>query len=108
LSESFVDLVLGFETSLAAFAFGTCMAWFSALEAEHFLALLSMKASVSAFQSFENPTAVGGMIVHFAVRAAVFFIVVIVSSAVSAEISSSMPTGISSSSALAMFSMVTE
>jgi hypothetical protein len=86
-SASFVDLVLGFETSLATLAFGSRMARFSAVEAEHFLAHHLVKASASAFESFENATAFGSLIVHFAVRAAVFLVVVFVSSAVSAEIS---------------------
>ena len=92
---------------MATLAFGSRMARFSAVEAEDFLASLSVKASASAFESFENATAFGSMIVHFAVRAAVFLIVIFVSSAVSAEISSSMASFISSSSALAMTSAVT-
>ena len=90
-----------------AFAFGSRMARFSAVEAEHFLALLPVTASTSAFQSFENATGSGNMIVHFAVSAAVFFIVVFVSLAVSVEISPSTPSFISSSSALAMSTVVT-
>jgi hypothetical protein len=96
---------LGFETLLVTLAFGSHMARLSAVEAEHFLALLSVKAFASAFESFENATAFGSMIVHFAVRAAVFLIVCV--SGVSAEISSSMASFISSSSALATSSVVT-
>ena len=92
---------------MATLAFGSRMARFSVVEAEHFLALLSVKASTCAFESFENATAVGSMIVHFAVRAAVFFIVVFVFSTVSDEISSSTASFICSSSALAMPSSVT-
>jgi len=92
-STSFVDLVLGFETSLATVAFSSRMARPSTVEAEHFLALLSVKASASAVESFENGTAFGSMIFHFAVHAAVFFIVV---SVVSAKISSSSALAISS------------
>jgi len=99
---SFVDHVLGFETSLATLAFGSRMATFSAVESEHFLALLSDQASASAFESFENAAAFGSMIVHFAVHAAVFPIIVFVSSMVSAHISSSTALFISSSSALAI------
>jgi len=51
-SGSFVDLVLGFETLLVALEFGSHMARFSAVDAERFLALLSVKASASAFESF--------------------------------------------------------
>jgi len=90
-----------------ALAFGSRMARFSAVEAEHFLALLLVKASVSASESFENATAVSSIIVHFAVRAAVFFIVGFISYTVSAKISLSTASFISSSSALAMSSMVT-
>jgi len=63
------------------------MAGFSAVETEHFLALLSVNASAfaGAVESFENATAFSSMIVHFALCAAVFFIVF--DSAVSAEIS---------------------
>ena len=74
-------------------AFGSGMARFSAVEAEHFLALLSVKASAFAVESFENATALGSMIVHFAVHAAVFCIVI---SVVSAKISSSSVLAISS------------
>ena len=59
----------------------------------------------SAFESFENATAFGSMIVHFAVGAALFLIVFV--SAVSAKISLSMASFISSSSAPAMSSVVT-
>jgi len=104
---SFVDLSLGLNTVLAALAFGSRMAMISAVEAEHFLALIPVKAATSAFESFENATGGGNVIVHFAVIAAVFFIVVFVSSEVSAEISPSMPSFISSSSALAMSTVVT-
>jgi hypothetical protein len=94
-SASFVDLVLGFETSLATVAFSSRMARFSAVEAEHYLALLSVKTSASAVESFENATAFGSMIVHFAVHASVLFIIVFVSSTVSAEVSSSSALAIS-------------
>jgi len=76
-------------------AFGSHMARSSAIEAERFLAFISVKASASAFESFENTTAFCSMIVYFAMRTAIFLIVVFVSSAVSAEISSSMALCIS-------------
>jgi len=94
-SASFVDPVLGFETSLANVAFSSRMARSSAVEAEYFLALLAVKASASTVESFENATAFGSMIVHFAVHAAVFCIVVF-SAIIAAEISSSTMIDISS------------
>ena len=90
---------------MATFAFGSRMARVSAVEAEHFLALLSVKASACAFESFENATAFGSMNVHFAVRAAVFLIVSVC--AVSDEIFSCTASFMSSSSAPVMISAVT-
>lgn len=106
-SASFVNLVVGFETVSVTLASGSRMGRLSTVEAEHFLALLFVTASASAFESFENATAVGSMIVHFAVRASDFFIVVFVSAAVSADISLCTASCISSSSVLAMSSAVT-
>jgi hypothetical protein len=81
------------------------MTWFSAVETENFITLLSVNASASAFESFENATALGSMIFHFAVHAAVFLIIFVCT--VSAEISWSTAAFISSPSMLAISSVVT-
>jgi hypothetical protein len=60
----------------------------SAVAAEHFLTLLSVQASASAVESFQNATACGSMVVHFAVSAAVICILVF-STIIAAKISSS-------------------
>ena len=78
------------------------MARFSAVEGEYFLVLLSIEASASAFESFENAAAFSSMIVLFAVRAAVFLIVSV--SAISAKISSATASFISFSYMLAISS----
>jgi hypothetical protein len=83
---------------LATESSGSRIAKFSAVEAEHFLALCSVKGSASAVESFGNATAFGSMIVHFAVRAAVFFMFIF---------SAIIPAEISTSSMLAIFSAVT-
>ena len=95
LSASFVDVVLGIETSLATVAFSSHMARLSAVEAEHFLTLVSVEASASAVESFENATTSGSMVVHFAVSAAVSFIVVF-STIIASKIPSSTTIAISS------------
>jgi len=90
---------------MAIFTFGTRMARFSAVEAEHLLALLSVEASASTFGLFGNATAFGSMNVHFAVHAAVFLIVSV--SAICAKFSRCTAWLMSSSSGPAMFSVVT-
>jgi len=81
------------------------MARFFTVQAKHLFVLLLVTAYASSLESCENATAFGSMIVHFAVGVAVF-LQVFVYSTVSAKISSSAALFVSSSSILAISSVM--